>query len=425
MSKVLEAKSAIRRLAVQAKATQEDDTLTIAEKMTALEAYQVELKGHQDTVATYEGLARIVDGGAVEDAGASKATTGRKTLGRHIVESGAYKSAVASKGGRFSTTLDIGTKAGDPPVVNTEAEGSTLSGGFLTGVGGAVVMPDFLPGIVPILLPQLVVADLFAQGATTSEIISYVKESAEQLNAAGVAEAGPIPKSDVTVEREVAQVGKIAHFHKVTDEMLADASQFESFVNERMTLGLQQKEQTELLNGAGMPSVLGLLDSSRTGKQTTLTPDGSTDVSVVIDALYTMATNIRFNAFVEPDAILVNPTDWSKIRLAKDKNGQYYAGGPFSGAYGNGGYSNVDAVWGFRVVQTPAIAAGTMAMGAFRSCAQIFRRAGIVLEMTNSDGTDFQNGVVTVRASERLALVVYRTGGFGLLTPNWVAAPAH
>jgi len=30
MSKVLEAKSAIRRLAVQAKATQEDDTLTIA-----------------------------------------------------------------------------------------------------------------------------------------------------------------------------------------------------------------------------------------------------------------------------------------------------------------------------------------------------------------------------------------------------------
>jgi len=422
MSKVLEAKAAIRRLAMQAKAVQEDEALTLAEKSAKLEDFKTELKGHQDTVATYEGLARIVDGGAVEDAGSTKAAQVRKTLGRHMVESAAYKSAVASKGGRFSTTLELGTKAGGP-TFDTEGEGTSLSGGFLTGPGGAVVMPDFLPGIVPILLPQLVVADLFAQGATTSELVSYVKESAEQLSAAGVAEAGAYPQSDVHVEREVAQVGKIAHFHKVTDEMLADAAQFESFVNERMTLGLQQKEQTELLVGTGMPSVLGLLDSSRTGKQTALTPDGSTDVSVVIDALYTMATNIRFNAFVEPDAILVNPVDWSKIRLAKDKNGQYYAGGPFSGAYGNGGYSNVDAVWGFRVVQTPAIASGTMAMGAFRTCAQIFRRAGIVLEMTNSDGTDFQNGIVTVRASERLALVAYRMGGFGLVTPSWTVAP--
>jgi len=143
------------------------------------------------------------------------------------------------------------------------------------------------------------------------------------------------------------------------------------------------------------------------------------DPTLVIDAVYKQITAIRFNAFVEPDAVVVNPLDWQNIRLAKDANKQYYGGGPFTGAYGNGGYTNVDALWGLRVVITPAIASGTMLVGGYQESAQLFRRQGVTLEMTNSNVDDFENNLITARAEERLALAVYRAGGLGKVTVTW------
>jgi len=166
--------------------------------------------------------------------------------------------------------------------------------------------------------------------------------------------------------------------------------------------------------------VTGILQTS--GLQTAIASESTgtlADPTLVMDDLYEQITAIRFNAFVEPDAIVVNPADWQHIRLAKDANKQYYNGGPFTGAYGNGGFTNVDAIWGLRVVLTSAIASGTTLVGGFQECAQIFRRQGVTVEMTNSNSTDFENGLITVRAEERLALAVYRPGGFGTTTITW------
>jgi HK97 family phage major capsid protein len=119
---------------------------------------------------------------------------------------------------------------------------------------------------------------------------------------------------------------------------------------------------------------------------------------------------------VEPDAIVIHPTDWQTIRLGKDSQGQYYAGGPFTGAYGNGGYTNVADIWGVKAVITTAIAQGTVLVGGFQESGQVFRRQGITLEMTNSNVDDFVNNLITLRAEERLALAVYRPAGFGKVT---------
>jgi hypothetical protein len=50
-------------------------------------------------------------------------------------------------------------------------------------------------------------------------------------------------------------------------------------------------------------------------------------------------TDIRVTYFFEPDAMVLNPTDWTTIRLAKDANGQYLGGSFFGTNYGIGANS--------------------------------------------------------------------------------------
>lgn len=400
----LEAKNRMSEYAASAKSIAEDSALTNVEKKERLDKIEADFKEASAVIAVDLQAKRLMEGGDSVNADAPEAPrTGHKSLGHQVVESEAFKNLKNIEGKRFNTSVEVKT-------VNTVDEGTSLANGFLNGLGGVAAIPNYLPGIVDIKFPPLLVADLFAQGTTDSPLISYVKESSFQNNAAGVAEKGKKPQSDDSLARVTAQVGKIAHFLKITDEMLQDVPAYVSFLNSRLILGIQQKEQTELLSGAGYPSVPGLLNTS--GLSTTLTATAAT----VVDVIFQMLTQIRTTAWLEPDAILVNPADWMNIRLRKDDHGQYYAGGPFTGAYGNGGYSNVDAIWGVRVVMTPAVPAGTVLVGAFKEAAQIFRRQGITVEMTNSNVDDFENNLVTVRAEERLALATYRPGAFGKIT---------
>lgn len=408
------AKDGMRDLAVKAQAVVADETKSFADRRTELDKIEVDIKAFSDEIAVYEQAQRLSGGGDTAPDAQTKQTdngTQVKSLARQVVESDAYQSFAKGVGQR-SFSCEVKT-------VNTVGEGATFANGFPVGQGGAAVMPDFLPGIVDLRFRKLLIAQLFAQGATGSNQISYVKETAFQNSAAGVAEGGAKPQSDDTIARVVEQVGKIAHFMKTTDELVQDAPAYQSFLQNRLVFGVQLREDSDLLTAAGYPSVNGLLN--RTGMETTINTATGTlaDPTLVIDAVYAQITAIRFAGFVEPDAVVVNPVDWQHIRLAKDANKQYYAGGPFTGAYGNGGYSNVDALWGLRVVITPAIAAGTMVVGGFQECGQVFRRQGVTVEMTNSNVDDFQNNLITVRAEERLALAVYRPGGFGLNTVIW------
>jgi HK97 family phage major capsid protein len=409
------AKEAMKLLATKAQEVVKDETKSFAERREELDKIEAEIKGHADEVAVHvKARALAGSGEAVEEAKAAEPVA-VKSIGEQVTQSAQFKAFAGALGNgqRMSTAVEVKT-------VNTVGEGTGFSNGFPNGQGGAAVLPDFLPGIVDLRFRKLLIADLLAAGSTSSNQVSYVQETAFQNGAAGVSEATVYPQSDDTIGRVTAQVGKIAHFMKMTDELVQDAPAYQSFLQNRLVFGVRLKEDGDLLNATGYPSVKGLLQ--QTGLQPAIASEATgtlADPTLVMDDLYEQITAIRFNAFVEPDAIVVNPTDWQHLRLAKDANKQYYNGGPFTGAYGNGGYSNVDAIWGLRVVLTPAIAAGTTLVGGFQECAQLFRRQGITVEMTNSNDVDFENGLITVRAEERLALAVYRPGGFGTTTITW------
>jgi HK97 family phage major capsid protein len=203
----------------------------------------------------------------------------------------------------------------------------------------------------------------------------YPQETAVTNGAATVDEGAAKPQSDVTLAQVTETARKIATVAKISDEMLQDVSYIQSYVNGRLVLFVRLAEEDQLLNGNGTaPNLKGLLN--RTGLQTAEAVPGTPTQTDRVDTIHKQITQIRANAFLEPDGIVMHPTDWETIRLNKDANNQYFGGGPFTGAYGNGSAPEDNGnlgenprLWGCRVVVTPAIAAGTALVGAPRCSA--------------------------------------------------------
>lgn len=404
MSAVIEAKRAMAELGTKAQAVVADDTLTNAEKKTRLDQYQADLKAHSDTIALHEQAARLI--GGAEEPEVKDAPKGQnRSFAKQVLDSAAYKSMLS---GAHGATVEVKAAA-------TIDEGiiPAFSGG--SGLAGQLVAPQLLPGIVPLKFQRLTIADLLAQGTTSSTSISYVIEAAFQDLTGTVLEKGAIPQLDLTLARRQDNVGKIANIAKPTVEMFQDAEQFRAYLENRMVFGLQRKEEDQLLNGTGTaPQVTGILQ--RSGLATAVVTAAGLTAVKAMEGIFNQITALRATSFVEPDAIVIHPTDWQTIRLGKDSQGQYYGGGPFTGAYGNGGYSNVAELWGLKAVVTTAVPQGTVLVGGFQECGQIFRRSGIILDMTNSNNNDFETDLITLKAEERLALAVYRPAGFGKVT---------
>jgi HK97 family phage major capsid protein len=309
-------------------------------------------------------------------------------------------------------------KAGsvDVKVAATITEGiiPAYSGG--AGLAGQLNTPEFLSGITALKFQPLTIADLIPSGTTNSSSISYVIESAFQDLTATVTEGNPKPQLDLTLARRQDNVTKIANVAKVTDEMFQDQPAFQSYLTNRMVFGVQRVEEAQLLNGNGTPPQLqGILN--RSGLATTVTTSAGLTAAKAVVGIYNQITALRAVSFVEPDALVIHPTDWQTIRLGTDSSGQYYGGGPFGYTYGAAVTpSNQGQLWGLKAVITTAIAQGTVLVGGFAESAQVFRNQGISVQMTDSNVDDFVNNLITLRAEERLALAVYRPAGFGKVT---------
>jgi HK97 family phage major capsid protein len=339
---------------------------------------------------------------------------GNKSLGDAFIESAGYKQAIDQY--RSSGRLESGFSTGP---VSLEMKGTLLEGSSSPGSGsggGMLTVPQVVPGVVDTLFQRLTVADLFLSGQTSGNTIRYVVEGTATSGAAGVAEAGTKPESTLGLGTRDEPVKKIATILPISEEMLEDAPAIQSYINGRLALFVRIEEERQLIRGtSGGAEVQGLLTS-----RSVPVYGGGTAAGNRAEQLFKAMNGMRGSAFVEPDWIVISPSDWEAIRLLKDTANQYYGGGPFLGPYGGpqGPVSATgqltganDSIWGKAVYVTGALGAGTAVVGS-RDSAQVFRRGGISVEATNSHSNYFQLNLVAIRAEERLALAVYRPPGF-------------
>jgi len=261
--------------------------------------------------------------------------------------------------------------------------------------GGTTSFPDQRPGIIPGNFLPLTIRQVIPSIPVTSNMVNSLREASWTNDAAEASQGSAKAESDATFEQYNVPITTVAHFIKVSNQLLADAPAVASYIDTRLRDGLAQRVDRQLLVGNGTsPNLSGLTD---TGNFTAFTPtSGANLVESINKAKYALwATG---NA---PDTVIVNPADWGEMELTREGagTGAYLYGAPGTMAGAN--------PFGVQVVMSNHMPAGDFLIGNMRGSAVIYARQGAVVEMGYVNA-DFTNNLVTIRAEERLGLGVDR-----------------
>lgn len=276
------------------------------------------------------------------------------------------------------------------------------------------------PGVLEKALrdPNAVIG-LFDQIETDQNAFQYLEETTFTNNAAEAAEEGAAGEAALDFTEQTAAIRKIAVFLPVTEELLADVSGIQGYINSRLSTMMRLRLDGQLLAGDGTaPNLEGLLDA---GKSSVNSLDYSSEFNGNlgrIGAIYKAITDIRTNAFVEPDAIVMHPGDWnevvtsvSTIETSGSKNPIFVAAGGF-------GAGPAASIWGLKVIPSTAISEGTVLVGRFGGgeAAHVVMKQGIDIAVSDSHSDFFTKGKVAIRATMRVGFPVYRQGAFTKIT---------
>lgn len=370
----------------------DDDTAALKELLAQIDQFDQDIKKANEQAELVSKIGAL----ATEESETGNDTTdsadeGAKSLGDYFVKSvGAKLKASRGVSNVTISAPEYEVKAASTPITTGGTAGPLAA--LLTQVDQNVVTAYRRP----------TVSSLFGTGSMTSSALTYFVEGVREGNFSTVAEGGKKPQLSYANPTSVTEaLKKIAGHIRVSDEMIEDLPFLVSEINGRLIYDLSLVEEAQLLNGDGTGSnVRGLL--LRDGIQTIESAKKTEDMN----SLFRARTLIEESTGRVPDGIIINPTDYQEMRLSTDANGQYYAGGPFTGSYGNGGTPQDPPLWGISTVVSAAVPTGTAIVGAFKQGATVYRKGGIRVESTNSNGTDFIENMVTIRAEERLALAV-------------------
>ncbi|WEV90025.1 major capsid protein [Pseudomonas phage PotUPM1] len=263
------------------------------------------------------------------------------------------------------------------------------------GSAGALVQPMQMPGILMPGLRRLTIRDLLAQGRTISNAVEYVRENVFTNSAAPVAEGALKPESNLTFTKQTANVRTIAHWIQASKQIMSDAPQLESYLNNRLLYGLRLKEEGQLLAGDGTGDNLPGLKTVATDYDASLNVAGDTMADKIAHAIYQVS-----ESEFEASGIVLHPRDWHSIALMKDAEGRYIFGGPAAFA--------ARVMWGLPVVPTMAQTRGEFTVGGFDMASQIWDNMDASVEVSPHDRDNFVKNMLTILCEERLALAHYR-----------------
>jgi HK97 family phage major capsid protein len=269
------------------------------------------------------------------------------------------------------------------------------------------VFPTQRPGVIRGDFAPLTIRELFTSIPVTSNMVNSLREASFVNSAAEVAQAAAKAESDATFEQYNVPITTVAHWIKVSNQLLADAPAIVAYIDTRARDGLAQRIDAQLLNGNGTsPNLSGLTDTGNFVAYTATVGD------LLVDAINRAKWTLWATGNT-PDTVVVNPADWGAMERTREGSG---TGMYLYGAPGSNGMMNP---FGLNIVISNNMTAGKFLVGAIANSTALYVRQGATVEMGYVND-DFTKNLVTIRVEERLGLGVERPSA--LLYGDFTAA---
>jgi len=348
---------------------------------------------------------------ATQGAGPGQQAGKGKTIGEQFVESEAFKAWFKQVAPQGNLPEGKGRGITSPPVQFRSLFGrKTLITGDSDTSAGAFVQTDYSGIYEPLGRRPLVLRDLLAKRTTTSDLVQFVRQTAQVTQATPVAEAnvtdyagasgevsGEKPEGAMAFEQVTTAVKTIAVWVPATKRALSDASQLRGIIDQELMEALDEELEDQLLSGDGDgENFTGILETSGV-----LSQAWDTDLLTTIrKARTTLAVTGKTR---RPTAMLCHPNDAETLDLLKDDQGRFYFGGPSEGG--------VQQAWRVPVVECEGITEGTGLMGDYGKAVLWDReRAGIYVSDSHSDF--FIRNMIAILGEMRAAFGVIRPSAF-------------
>lgn len=292
-----------------------------------------------------------------------------------------------------------------------------------SAMGGNVEIPSLgsaqmLPFTERTLRPGRV-RDLFPAERTQAAMLYGIRETGYTNRARTVPErtaadgsaatGGPTdifglkPKSELTIVPVTYPIATIAHIMYVHRNTLNDEPRMRGILDRDMIDGVKMAEDEQILWGDGIgENLTGLMNTTGVQNYTGLSTDPRS-------AQVRRAATRSILAYFQPTGVVLHPLDWENIELERDANGAYTVA--VSVAVGG-----EKRVWRLAVSDTPAMQQGRALVGAFGTGAKLYDREEVNIQISTENRDLFERNAYTLRAEERLGIVVDRPESFVDLT---------
>ncbi len=246
-------------------------------------------------------------------------------------------------------------------------------------------------------------SSLFSEAQISGNAITYFLEGAfeSQSGIGTTAQNGKKPQVSTSFAGKTLALSKIAAYVKETDEILVDAPFLVSEVHNTLMHQVGKAEDAFVINAIGNTQGIG----AETYDGTTVT---------FADGILKSIMKVKSESAYDASVVILNPADIVTLMTAKDSNKQYYGGGYFVGAYGNGSYGVPASIWGVQIFASSEVSQGS-ALVAAHEAVKTWRKGGMDVAIAAENEDDFLYNRVTLRAEVRLATAVVDLKGVVLL----------
>ena len=325
-----------------------------------------------------------------------------KTLGQSFLESDAYKSFMETGIKNVKSELKW-----DPRVETKTTVTET------TWPPGVVRAPRIQESaqLDPYVIPALI------DTITTDQYqYKYLEETTYTNNAAPTAEGSALGENALAFTERTEEIRKIGAFIPMTEELLDDVSAAQGYIDSRLRFMVRQSISDQIIGGSGVaPNLTGILN--KTGINSFDYSSFSGNLKR-IGQIFEAITEIQKDAFMNPDAIVMHPSDWYQVVTEVNAVTTSGALNPLFVGAGSFGDAVTPSLWGVPVVSSTETSAGDCLVGVFGGgqAIHIVARQGMEVAMSDSHDENFVKDIIVMKATVRMGLPIYRATAFAKIT---------